>query len=129
MISRHSLTINAYHENQTNKCKLVLYKPSIHLNYCLKQLYISKKMEPFSYKGRFGITHIEMFKRRAGLGYNKWLRVISNTMLFKSYNSEELKNRPILSFQNIISIAMWSLVTYSNCFGLNLSKEQMVITH
>ena len=34
-----------------------------------------------------GLTHIEAFTRRAGLGKNtvdKWLQVISNKMLFKT---------------------------------------------
>ena len=50
-------------------------------------------------------------------------------MLFKivSYTSKELKNRTVLSFQNIICVAMWSYVMYSNCFECNLLKEQMVI--
>ena len=41
-------------------------------------------MEHLSYKGGCGIhehTHIDVFKRRAGLGYNKQLRLIINTML------------------------------------------------
>ena len=44
-------------------------------------------MEHFSYKGGCGVcerTHIETFKRRAGLSIDKWLWVISNEMLFKT---------------------------------------------
>ena len=41
-------------------------------------------MERFSNKNWCGITLIKAFKRRAGLGYYKWLWVISITMLFKT---------------------------------------------
>ena len=44
-------------------------------------------MECFSYKGGCGICErkrIEAFKRRAGLGYDKRLRVVSNKMLFNT---------------------------------------------
>ena len=36
-------------------------------------------------------------------------------------------NRAVLHFQNIVCIAMWSVVTCSNYFKWNLSKEQTVI--
>ena len=41
-------------------------------------------MVHFSYKGGCDIhehMHIKAFKRTAGLGYRKWLQVISNAML------------------------------------------------
>ena len=44
---------------------------SFHLNSDLKQLYISNKTEHFSYKSGYGMTCIEAFKRRAGLGYRQ----------------------------------------------------------
>ena len=50
----------------------MLYKALIHCNIHLKQLYLSNKTEHFSYKGGYGVRehmHIEVFKRRAGLGY------------------------------------------------------------
>ena len=40
-----------------------------HFNSYLKQLYISNKIECFSNKNGCGVTHIEVFKRRASLGY------------------------------------------------------------
>ena len=46
---------------------------------------------------------------------DKWLWVISHIMLF-SYITKELKNKVILSLNNIVCIAMWSLVMYSICF-------------
>ena len=57
------------------------------------------------------------------------LPVVSNILLFKtiSYASKELKSRVVLSFQNFVCIAIWSLIMYSNCFDWNLSKEQTVI--
>ena len=51
IISRCGLSIDPHHRNQPNKSKLELYKPSIHFSNHLKQLYISNKMECFSYKG------------------------------------------------------------------------------
>ena len=49
-----------------------LYKALILCNSHLKQLYLSNKKVRFSYKGGCGVrggTHIEVIKRRAGLGY------------------------------------------------------------
>ena len=73
IISRHDLSIGADCGNQPNKSKLALYKPLLHFNSHLRQLYTSNKTECFSYKGGFGVcghhTHINMFKRIAGLGY------------------------------------------------------------
>ena len=72
IISRHGLTIEVCHRNQLNKSKLAQYKPLLHFTSQLKQLYISSKTECFSCKGGCGVsghTHIETFKRRAGLGY------------------------------------------------------------
>ena len=72
IISRRDLIIEAHCRNLLNKSKLALYKLLLHFYSHLKQLYISNKMEHFSYKCRCGIhrcTHIETFTRRAGLGY------------------------------------------------------------
>ena len=72
IVSRRGLRIEAHRTNQPNKSKLALYKPLLHLYSHLKQPYISNKMKCFSYKGGCGVhgrTRIEMFKRRAGLGY------------------------------------------------------------
>ena len=57
-------------------------------------------MEHFSYKGGCGVcerTHIETFKRRAGLSIDKWLWVISNAMLFKTVilATKKLKNKAV----------------------------------
>ena len=72
IISRCNLRNEVRCRNQPNKSKLALYKPLLHFYSHLKQLYISNKMEQFSYKGGRGVrgcTRIEAFKRRAGLGY------------------------------------------------------------
>ena len=47
---------------------------------------------------------------------DKWLQVISNIMLFKTViaTTKKLKNKAVLSINNIVCVAMWSLVTYSN---------------
>ena len=64
----NGLRIEAHRSNQPNKNKLSLFSC-----YSLfKQLYTSRKMEHFSYKGGCGVrgvTRIEVFERRAGLGY------------------------------------------------------------
>ena len=54
------------------------------------------------------------FKVELALATYKRLQVISNILLFTtvSYTSKELKNRAILSFQNIVCVAMWFLVAY-----------------
>ena len=47
---------------------------------------------------------------------DKWLQVISNIMLFKTVIPlRNLKNKAVLSINNIVCVAMCSLVTYSNC--------------
>ena len=45
------------------------------------------------------------------------MRVISNIMLFKTVivTTKKLKNKAILSLNNIVCVGKWSLVTYSNC--------------
>ena len=70
--SRRGLRIEACHRNHPNKSKLALYMPLFHFYSHLKQLYISNKTGNFNYKGGCGVhgcTRIEVFKRRAGLGY------------------------------------------------------------
>ena len=72
IISRCGLRIEACHRNQPNKSKLALYKPLLCLYSHLKQPPIGNKTKCFSYKGGCGVrgrSHIEVFKRRAGLGY------------------------------------------------------------
>ena len=68
----HDLRIEACHRNQPSKSILSLYKLLFSLQHSFKWLYTSNKMEHFSYKGGcdgYGSVHIEVFKRRAGLGY------------------------------------------------------------
>ena len=53
---------------------VALYKVLIHCTSYLKQLYLDKKTECFSYKGGCGVCEwmcIEAFKRRACLGYRQ----------------------------------------------------------
>ena len=72
IVSRRGLRIEAGRRNQANKSKLAFYKPLLCLYSHLKQPYISNKTKHFSYKGGRGMrgrTRIEVFKRRAGLGY------------------------------------------------------------
>ena len=85
-------------------------------------------MKHFRYKGgcASGVTSINVF-RRAGYGYI--LRVISNNynVVYYSHTSKKLKKTVVLSFQNVVYIAMWSLVMYSNCLEWSFLKEQKVI--
>ena len=55
IISRCGLRIKVCHRNQANKTKLVPYKSLLSKSHS-KQLYISNKMECFSYKGKCGIS-------------------------------------------------------------------------
>ena len=72
VVSRCGLTIEVCCRDQPNNSKLVLCKPWIHFYNHLIQLYLSNKMEHFSFKGGCGVhgfTHIKVFNRRAaGLG-------------------------------------------------------------
>ena len=63
IVSTHGLSIDAHRGTQPNRCKLALYKPSIHFNSSLKQLYTTNNIgERFSYISGFGVTCIEWFK-------------------------------------------------------------------
>ena len=81
------------------RIELVIETNLIRVSYCcishspffllchLKQLYISNKMEQFSYRGGCGIcgfTCIEAFKRRVAWAIDKWFWVIGNIMLFQT---------------------------------------------
>ena len=58
--------------NQPNKSKLSLYSHYFHFNSPFKQPYTSCKTEHFRYKGGCGVRGdmcIEVFEKRAGLGY------------------------------------------------------------
>ena len=46
---------------------------------------------------------------------DKRFQVISNIILFKSHTTKKLNNKAVLSVTNNVYVAMWSLVTYSNC--------------
>ena len=59
-----------------------------------------------------GIHESRPYKGELAWATDKWLRVIKTVIpLIK-----KLKNKAILSLNNIVSVAMWSLVLYSNCF-------------
>ena len=85
IVSRYRLRIETHSRNQTNKTKLALYKLllSLYLNR-LKQLYTSKKMEYFSYKGGHGICISRSLKEELDWAVDKWFQFISNVMLFKT---------------------------------------------
>ena len=69
----HGLRVEAHRRSQPNNSNISgCISHSFHFNIPFKQLYKSKKMERFSYKvgcSMCGHTCIEVFKRRAGLGY------------------------------------------------------------
>ena len=56
IVSRRGLRIEARRINQSNKSKLVLYKPLLLFYSHLKQPYISNKTKCFSYK--VGVVHV-----------------------------------------------------------------------
>ena len=85
IVSRRSLRIEVRCRNQPNKSKLALYKPLLCLYSHLKQPYISNKTKRFSYKGGCGVRgHTRILKEELAWATYKWLRVISNIMLFKT---------------------------------------------
>ena len=72
IISRRGLFIDVHCRSQPNKSKLALYKVLIHINSCLKLLYICNKLELFRYKGGCSMCeciHINTLKGRTDLGY------------------------------------------------------------
>ena len=71
-----------HRENQPNKCKLALYKSPTHFNSSLKQLYISSKMEHFSYKRWVWCVAYRGVKKELAWATYKLPRVINNIMLF-----------------------------------------------
>ena len=64
-----------------------------------------------------GIGISKSLKEKLAWATYKRLQVISNIMLFKSYTTKKLNNIAVLSLNNIVCIAVWSLVTYSNCLA------------
>ena len=108
-ISRHGFVIELCHS------KLALCKSWIQLNNYFKQLYISNKIEHFSYKGGSdvcGRTRIERFKEGLVWVKDKWLRVISSIMLFKNSNTtKKLKSNTVLSLNNINSICYYVVLS------------------
>ena len=72
IVSRCGLRNEVHIRNQPNNIKLALYKPLLCFYSHLKQLWMSKKTEHFSYKGGYGVhgrTRINLIKRRADLSY------------------------------------------------------------
>ena len=72
------LTIEDHHRKQPNKSMLPLYKPLLHFYSHLEQLYISNKIEHFSYKGGCGIHGHNAYKQELAWVTDKWLLVFSN---------------------------------------------------
>ena len=76
-------------------------------------------MECLSYKGGHDVrerTHIEVCKRRAGLGYiDKQLWIIINTVLFKNnYTTTNLKNKAVFKLKQYCMHCYVTLLMYSN---------------
>ena len=74
IVSRHGLSIDTC-ENQRNKYKVALYKPSIHFNSNLKWFCISSKTEHFSHKDGWDLTCIEALKEQLAWATYKPLMV------------------------------------------------------
>ena len=73
--------------NQPNKSKLALYKSLLQFYSHLKQLYISNKVECFSYEvsvACMGVHLLRRLKEEQAWAIDKQLQVISNIMLFKT---------------------------------------------
>ena len=54
IVSGHDLSIHTHRQKLATEGKLVLYKPLLHCNNHLKQLYLTNKMERFSFEGGCG---------------------------------------------------------------------------
>ena len=82
IISKCGLTIEAPRRNQPNKSKLALYKLLLPFYCHLKQLYITNKMERFSYKVGCSVrkrTHITVVKRRLAWATDKQvIKIVHN---------------------------------------------------
>ena len=52
-----------------------------------------------------GVHVLRHLKEELAWATDKWFQVISNIMLFKT----------VVPLRNIVCVAMWSVVTYSNC--------------
>ena len=72
-ISRHSLSTDAHHGNQTNKNKLALYQPLLSIYQSFKTVankYVTRRnTSVFNGCDVLGSMHTKAFKIRAGLGY------------------------------------------------------------
>ena len=64
-----------------------------------------------------GVHVTRRLKEELAWATDKWFQVISSVMLLTViYTTKKLKNKVVLSLFNIVYIAIWSLVTCSNCF-------------
>ena len=61
-----------------------------------------------------GVCISKSLKEELAWATYKRLQVIINIM---SYTTKKVKNKAVLSLNNIVCIAVWSLVTYSNCLA------------
>ena len=75
-----------------------------------------------------GVYVLRRFKEELAWATDIWLQIISNVMLFKAVIPLKLKNKVVLSLFNIVCVAMWSLVTYSNCLVIYLKLMLHVST-
>ena len=124
VVSRHGLTIEVHCRNQSNKSKLALYKLLLCFYSYLKHLYISNKMEHFSYKGGCGMYWqmcIKAFNRRAGLSRDKRLWGISKIMFLNQAHVWFLKIDPM----RIVSMCVCLCV----CPPLRLSITSGMMWH
>ena len=63
---------------------------------------------------------IEAFKRRGSFGYRQMaLGYQPRDIILNSYTTEELKNKAVVSLNNIVCITLWSLVMHSDYFEWN----------
>ena len=63
-----------------------------------------------------GVHISRRLKKELVWAADRQLQVISNKMLFKTVVPlRNLKNKAVLNINNIVCVAMWSLVIYSNC--------------
>ena len=70
-----------------------------------------------------GICVSRHWKEELAWAKDKQLGIISNNynVIWNSYTTRKLKNKAVLSLNNIPCIAMWSLVMYFNCLVIYIS--------
>ena len=97
--------------NQPNKAKVTSYRPLISLKVWFYWLYTSNKMERFSYEGGCDICIQKYLTEVLAWAIVKHFRFSNDAVLLETVNATKLPKNKAVSNNNIVYIAMWSLIT------------------